>query len=61
MKIIQNLSELKEYYSDDNLLEEYGGTSKFKYIYTPTEVDDKKIKEKDDEVIEETTSDTIKI
>jgi len=33
MIIVSNLSELKKYFTDDNLLEQHGGTSKYKYSY----------------------------
>ncbi len=33
MKVLSDISELKEYFTDENLFDELGGTSKFKYSY----------------------------
>lgn len=37
MTIISDISELKNYFTEDNLLKEHGGTSDYIYSYNPTE------------------------
>lgn len=37
MKIINHHDELKEFFSDENLLKEHGGTSEYIYNYEDSE------------------------